>query len=324
MRSRQLSMYGLAFVLFVMLNSTAAIVAQDPGKNDPGKTDAGKNDPGKKELGKKDPKQETGNFGGGLQIAQVSGTIQAMAQNQIKVVTEDKKEYLVLVTDQTSVQFQGTADPEFLMPGLLVRFTADLTQTGLVQSPVSELEVFTYSQSRRMTPEQMRDQTAGVYQVGEAANANKAGAKESPKRTQPKQTAASNSSGQSYRVVGQVVGVQAGKTFVQAGPVRVQFELDPKATINVRSRDMTFFQTGDQVKVSGLRNASQEQYIQSESVEVVGAKPLGPAEGKIGAKTAKSSKSKSKRGKADATKDTDDDDKKSDAKKPDAKKTATK
>ena len=64
-------------------------------------------------------------------------------------------------------------------------------------------------------------------------------------------------------------------------------DLDPKAVIKVTSHDAGFCQKGDQVKVSGLRTAGQEQFIQSESLDIVGAKPLGPAEGK----TAKNSKS---------------------------------
>lgn len=275
-----------------------------------------------------DPKQ-----GGGLQIAQVSGTMQAMALNQIKVLAEDKKEYFVVLSDQTSLQYRGTAEPDFLTQGLFVRFTADLNQTGLAQAPVKELEVFTYSQNRRMTPEQIREQTAGVYQLGnEAGNDKKAGAKETPKKSQGKQAAAAGAA-QTYRVVGQVVGSQAGKMFVQAGSVRVQFELDPKAVINVTARDTTFIQMGDEVKVSGLRNAAQEQYIQSESIEIKGVKPLGPAEGKAGAKNAKSSKTKGKGAKG-SSKDDDSDDKKAgakkdnatdtDSKKSDSKKTAPK
>ena len=267
--------------------------------------------------------QDAKQGGGGLQIAQASGTMQAMALNQIKILGDDKKETFIVLTDQTSLQYRGTAEADFLTPGLLVRFTTELNQSGLAQSPVSELEVFTYSQNRRMTPDQVREQTAGVYQIGnEAANEKKPNTKESPKKSSSKQNAASSGS-QTYRVVGQVVGAQSGKLFVQAGAVRVQFELDPKAVINVTSRDTTFMQMEDKVKVSGLRNAAQEQYIQAESVEIVGAKPLGPAEGKAGAKSSKNAKAKGKGGKTSASKDADDD-KNSDAKKTDAGKPGTK
>ena len=59
--------------------------------------------------------QDTNKAGGGLQIAQVSGTMQAMVQNQVKIAAEDKKEYFIILTDQTSLQYRGTAEPDFLM-----------------------------------------------------------------------------------------------------------------------------------------------------------------------------------------------------------------
>jgi len=247
--------------------------------------------------------QDAGNAAGGLQIAQVSGTLQAIALNRIKILAEDKKEYFAVVSDQTTLQYRGTAEPDFLMPGLLVRFSAEVNQSGQVQAPVTELEVFTFSQQRRTTPEQAREQTPGVYQVGgEVGNVKKPGGKAPAKQT--KQAAAPASGAQMYRIVGQIAGVQAGKMFVQAGAVRIQLELAPKAAITVTSRDTTFCQNGDEVKVSGLRTADQEQFIQAEALEVIGAKPLGPLEGKA-AKNAKSGKTpKGKAAKAGAEKET--------------------
>ncbi len=246
--------------------------------------------------------QDAGKTVGGLQIAQISGTMQAAQLNQIKIVAEDKKEYFAVVSEQTSLQYKGTAESDFLTPGLLVRFSAELNQSGQVQGPVKELEVFTISQHRRLSPEQMRDQTAGVYQVGGEVGNVKPSDKAKDK-TAAKPTANSTKVAQSYRIVGQIAGVKAGKMFVQAGGVQVQLELDPKAVINVTSQDTTFCQMGDQVKVSGLRTAGQEQFIQSESLQIIGAKPLKPVEGKT-AKNGKTTKStKGKNAKAGAEKD---------------------
>ncbi len=134
-----------------------------------------------------------------------------------------------------------------------------------------------------MTPEQAREQTPGVYQIGgEVGNLKKPNGKAAAKN------ANAAAGPQVYRVVGQIVGSQQNKMMVQAGGVRIQMELDPKVAISVNSRDTTFCQQGDQVNVSGLRVAGREQFIQAESLEIVGSKPLGPAEGKA-AKNAKSS-----------------------------------
>ena len=247
--------------------------------------------------------QDAGKSVGGLQIAQVSGTMQAMQLNQIKILAEDKKEYFAVVSEQTALQYNGTATPDFLTPGLLVRFSAELNQSGQVQALVKELEVFTISQHRRMSPEQTREQTVGVYQVGgEIGNAKKPSDK-SKDKSPAKPTAASAKGAQTYRVVGQIASVKASKLLVQAGGVQVPLDLDPKAVIKVTAHDAGFSQKGDQVKVSGLRTAGQEQFIQSESLEIVGAKPLGPAEGKT-AKNAKPTKGqKNKVAKIGAEKD---------------------
>ncbi len=259
---------------------------------------------------------------GGLQIAQVSGTMQAMALDKIKIVAEDKKEYFAVVSDQTSLTYKGTAEADFLTQGLLVRFSAEVNQSGQAQGPVKELEVFTVSQNRRMSQEQMRDQMPGVYQVGgEVGNVKKPsekakdkpaakpnatgkGAQASGAQASGAQASGARASGaRAYRVVGQIAQIKAGKMLVQAGGAQIQLELDPKAEIKVTSHDTTFCQMGDQVKVSGLRNAGQEQFIQSESLEITGAKPLGPAEGKT-AKNSKTTKgSKSKAAKPGADKD---------------------
>ncbi len=253
--------------------------------------------------------QDPGKAVGGLQIAQVSGTMQAMALDKIKIVAEDKKEYFAVVSEQTSINYKGTAERDFLTPGLLVRFSAELNQNGQAQGPVNEIEVFTVNQQRRMSPEQAREHTPGVYQVGgEVGNTKKPGdrTKEKTDKVSTKLNAATGKGSafgaQAYRVVGQVAGVKAGKMVVQAGAAQVQLELDPKAVIKVTSHDTSFCQMGDQVKVSGLRNAG-EQFIQSESLEIVGAKPLAAAEGKTGKNSKTSKNSKGKTTKAGSDKD---------------------
>lgn len=47
--------------------------------------------------------------------------MQAMALDKIKIVVEDKKKYFAVVSEQISLNHKGTAEPDFLSPGLLVR-----------------------------------------------------------------------------------------------------------------------------------------------------------------------------------------------------------
>ncbi len=266
---------------------------------------------------------------GGLEIASASGKFAAGIGNQIKITTEDKEEYFIVFNKDTNLRYQGTADPKFLMNGLMVRFSSQLTQTGATAAPLKGLEVFTaIAPDRRMTPEQYREQTPGVYQeggeIGEAPqNIPAVPTKPEPRKPAGKKTD-KNAPKQpvdpvNYRVVGPILGSQGGKYFVQAGGVRVQFELDPAAVISVNSSDLAFCQMGDEVKVSGLRTVGQEKIIQAEKLEIKGAKPLGPAEGKF-AKNARPSRS-TRGAKPDAKGDADAE--KPDTKKPEANKTDT-
>lgn len=281
---------------------------------------------------------------GGLQIAKLNGTVGAVAGNQIKFTTKEKEDYFAVVGNDTSVRYSGTAQADFLAPGILVRFNAEISNAGVAAAPIKKIEVFTVNQSRRISPEQMRDQTPGAYQLGEEPDAQKpvanaakktpasdakkpvANSKKPPAKTNNKKStpAAAN---QEYRVVGMIAGAQGKKFMVQAGNAQVQFELDPKAEISVNTSDPSFFQLGDEIKITGLRMAGQDKFVQCETVEVTGAKPLvAPESGATSrnSKTAKGKDDKSK-SKADAGKTgskTDSD--KNDPKKPDPKKTVTK
>jgi hypothetical protein len=247
---------------------------------------------------------------GGLQIAKISGNVGAVAGNQIKVLTKEKEEFFAIVGNDTTLKYKGKAETSFLVPGILVRFTAEINSQGIVQEPLKQIEVFTISR-HRLNAEQMREQTPGTYQTGDLAtepngkkNAqnNKPAEKATAAKSNAKTTAKpskKNLTTQEYRVVGQIVNVQNKKFYVQAGNAQIQFELDPKVEIIVLGEDPSLIQIGDEVKISGLRMASQEKFIQCETIEIVGAKPLSIPDPKANDKKTKSSKSKGKDGKDD-------------------------
>lgn len=237
---------------------------------------------------------------GGLEIASATGVLSAMAGNQIKITTESKEEYFVVLSKDSTLRYQGSADKKFLMPGLFVRFSTVLNQNGIAQTPLSNIEVFTPSSNRHLNPDQLREQTPGVYQEGgevgkvqPKAAPVKPAAKD-PAATKPARTprgAGAIGDVGSFRVVGQLAGGQGNKLMVMAGTMRLQIELADDAKIGVSGTDLMFCQQGDTVKVSGLRVAGQEKWIQAESVQITGSKPLGPEEGKA----AKGSRNKGKK-----------------------------
>jgi len=239
---------------------------------------------------------------GGLEIAKVKGELKMVAGYQLKLATDDKKEVLAVINPQkTNFTYVGTAEPQFLVPGLMVRFSGAFDAAGRPSGPIKEIEIFTPIQKRRMTAEFMQSQTAGVYPIQDGgakpaeANSKKDGAALT-QQLASKQPAAKNKPGtkgkadekstlapapagsQNFRVVGKIAAAQGDTLRIAAGNLPIMVQLDPEVVITVASGDTTFCMEGDKVEVTGLRNASQKDVVEAETVIVTGAKPLGTAE----------------------------------------------
>ncbi len=201
---------------------------------------------------------------GGLEIAEVSGKLQATLGYQMKFASEDGTEYMAVVNPQeTSFRYEGTADIKFLTPGLLLRFTAAFDKAGNVQTPIKEIEVFNPVRQRRMKLEQMQDQTPGIYPI-----ANKDAAPAAP------------AGFQDYRIVGKLAGIQGEKMQLAAGNRPLMVSFAPDLVIHLTSTESNFCAEGDEIKVTGLKFPAQANWIQAESILVTGAKPLAPPEKK--------------------------------------------
>lgn len=221
--------------------------------------------------------------GGALEIAKAEGKLEAQQGQTVKITSEDKKDYFLVLSQETSLKYSGEADPKWLVPGLMVRFTANF-DSGKPVGTVKNLEVFMPVRSNRMTMEQAREQTPGIYQEGKAPPPGAKGLfaeeqKDAKKDgSAPAQTPATSGGAQAYRVVGSLRGVHQNTLLVSAGPQPVQVELDPSATITVTAGDLSFASKGDEVKVSGLRKPSQPDWIQAEKIEIKAAKKLTQAQ----------------------------------------------
>ncbi len=199
---------------------------------------------------------------GGLEIAKVTGKLEAAVGYQMKLKADDNQDYMAVINPQlTNVKYVGTADVKFLQPGLLIRFTAAFDKSGNAEAPLSELEIFTPVRQRRMTPELLQSQTPGIYPADDAQEGPPAAA-----------------GFQRYRIVGKLAGMQADKIQVMTGARPLIVKLDPAVSISVTSGDTSFCQPGDEVQVSGLTNPAQANWIQAESLSITGAKPLAPPE----------------------------------------------
>ncbi|MFK7738663.1 MAG: hypothetical protein AB8B50_21745 [Pirellulaceae bacterium] len=221
---------------------------------------------------------------GGLEIATVEGELTGIAGDRLAVKAEDGKEYFAVYGRKCSLKYSGTADSQFLQPGLMIRFDATFdTAKGVATKPVTELEVYRPWKGR-LSQQQRKDQTPGLYPVSKDQQAT--GNKDNPRyrRNQAQKQTDNKSKLQTFRVVGLINGRQASKLRIMTGrqAILVDLTADPKVT--VASGDALFCSLGDKVKVTGLRDPSQETLIKAETIEIKGAKPLGKSGGKQNAK----------------------------------------
>ena len=265
---------------------------------------------------------------GGLEIAKLEGTLEALAGDRLKIKGADGAEYFIVLTPQTTLRYTGTADAKFLRPGLMVRFDATFdVQQGITIKPISEIEIFRPLNQRRMTREQRQNETPGIYPIraadeekDDAANARQqraanrrqsqrggrprpgqqqAGQQDPVQQNAAQQNAAQqnatqqgagqrtasgganqpgvhlNSASQDFRVVGQLSVIQPTKLRVLAGNRPLIVDVDQDTQVTVAAGDAVFCLPGDQVQVTGLRNAAQANLVQAETVEIEGATPLG-------------------------------------------------
>lgn len=170
---------------------------------------------------------------GGLEIAKLTGKLEAIVGNQLKLMTEEQTSSVVLMGDGTVFQYTGTAEPSVLAPGLMVRFIAELDRAGTPQAPLPELEIFRPLRGQRLSLEVRQSQTPGIYALDEDDDAAEAGRHQGKARGPQAKTppAATKQSGnraavarptpaltaQPYQVVGVVRAIQGDRMQVVAG-----------------------------------------------------------------------------------------------------------
>ncbi len=217
------------------------------------------------------------------EIAKSQGKLEARQGNRIKILDAENKEVFITISEETAVRYTADADAKWLAPGLSVRFTASFEQ-GKPTESLKQIEVFTPLEGR-LTMEQMREQTPGIYQEGKAPPEgakglfaeDKKGAKPPPKTKKEKDAVPAGPGAQSMRVVGKIANVQGNVLTIVAGQP-MQVELDSAAKVNVVANDfntaLSFAVKDDAVTVSGLRDPAAPAIIYAERIELKAAKKL--------------------------------------------------
>lgn len=209
---------------------------------------------------------------GGLEIAEVEGTLQAVAGNRLKIKTEDGKDVIAVLDSRVTLSYTGTAVSSFLRPRLMVRFTAPFDQAGVPKAAIQEIEIFRPAKQRRMSREKLQEQTPGIYPVTKENKKDKAGDKNKDKTTPPP------AGSQNYRIVGQLRMIGQGKAQVLAGNRPLIVSIADDVAVTVASGDTTFCVQGDEISIQGLRDAARPELVKAQSVEIKGVKPLGETE----------------------------------------------
>lgn len=242
-----------------------------------------KNEPAKTKGGDKNGKTDGAQSATIMEIAKAEGKWDAFSQGTIKILNNENEELFLMSENDTEIRYMAEAEPAWLMPGYMVRFSATFDEKNKPTAALKAIEVFTPVNGRRLSPEQMREQTPSIYleekaQPDEAKGLFAENNKKPPKGRPNKKEMITP--GKSFRVVGQIGNVQNNVLTVMASQP-IQIEIDPMAVVTVNTTDiataLNLTVKGDAVNVSGLRNPSQPKQIYSQQISIKAAKKLTQA-----------------------------------------------
>ncbi|GIW95822.1 MAG: hypothetical protein KatS3mg110_3871 [Pirellulaceae bacterium] len=166
----------------------------------------------------------------------LEGKLQRLAPGLLQVADEQGNVWLVKIeANPRDVSFSATAAPEWLGPGMWVRFSAVLDQRLQAQEPVKELTVFT-----PLDPSQL-----GI--IPQVSLGKEIFAPPEPQSDQTNKP-------QLCLVAGRLVGMARGKTTrvsVLAGTNTLTVNLAEPAKIIVEVSDLSWAKPGDKVVLDG-------------------------------------------------------------------------
>lgn len=194
------------------------------------------------------------------------GTIGELGFDYITFNDAEGKTMAVGFNQKTKVTVTGTAEPGFLAPGLIVRFSAVITGKGLVEEAIKELAVIEVSELNK--PGMQADLAPG----------------EDLKEAEKKGPV-------TYVVIGTIRSIKNKQLQILAGKtIRAEVADDCKITIDVSNPGIA--REGDEISVTGkllqepqkMGDSSLPGQVLGEKVEIALSKPLTAPGKKKGAK----------------------------------------
>lgn len=187
-----------------------------------------------------------------LREVEVTGLFEAFENGALKIKDASTPCYVVLQAPQSKVSVAGTAKADFLKPGQLVTFTADIDKKGQVAEPLKELRITVASDTTK----------PGLFNEDR-----------------------DNKESTRFYVCATVKTFKDGKLAVSAGGKQVQATLADDAVIKYEGTDARVLKPGDRVAVAGreiqrFNGAGAQpmpQVVFGEKVEITLLEPLSAA-----------------------------------------------
>ena len=197
--------------------------------------------------------------------ASPKGKIEAIKAGMVKIGTDSGESWLVRIPKTAELHVLGTAKPEFLRPGLYVRFKATIDQRGVAQEKIAELKIFTPDKTTVL----------GVFEEGEVSNDADAPIKAEPEKRNKSRAKKKTPQMQTLfcEVNGQLAGLKRnGQWTVRTPRGEITFALDENAAISLDITNYSYARPGDTISCTGLQNARNMATARLVKIEL--AKPL--------------------------------------------------
>jgi hypothetical protein len=186
----------------------------------------------------------------GLKETSVTGTVEGVQGNMINVKNATGHPYIIALLPASKLGVTGTAKPDYLKPGMLVSFTADLdVKKGTISAPLKEMAIITKSETN----------VPGLFQEDRE-----------------------NKDSTRYFVRGIVKTFKEGNLAVSAGGKQMAGPVASDAVIKLESTDLAVVRQGDEIAVDGRlyqdyrseNNVVRPGQVFGEKVDIKLAEPL--------------------------------------------------
>ncbi len=207
-----------------------------------------------------------------METLRTTATVKGVSPRVLQVVAEDGKQWLVSVpAEYENIVFQATATPDWLRPGMTVRFHATVTiekrkKEITLKEPITALTVATVRPNVGMGifPENENDQRNDLFGGGQAE------AKKKRASSEPVETPC--------LIIGRLIENKDGKLRIAAGRM-VKAELSDTAEVSVELHDVMWVRPDDKAEIIARYFPARMGQAEGQQMTITAATPLTGKEG---------------------------------------------